>query len=111
MNIQRRTAALVLIVALTGGTAVTVTGCAETSTHESTGQYVDDSAITSKVKAKLLNDSVTHGLQIDVDTYKGAVQLSGFVDSAQEKARAEELAHSVDGVKSVDNALKVKNQQ
>lgn len=110
MKIQRHTAALVLMGALAGGTAITLSGCAETAHHESTGQYVDDSAITAKVKAKLVNDSVTHGLQVDVETYKGVVQLSGFVDSENEKERAGELASRVDGVKKVDNALKVKSE-
>jgi hyperosmotically inducible periplasmic protein len=83
-------------------------GCAETAEHRSTGQYIDDAALTTKVKAKLLEDSLTEGLKVDVDTYEGTVQLSGFVDSERERARASELAQGVAGVKLVRNDLIVR---
>jgi osmotically-inducible protein OsmY len=83
-------------------------GCASTPTRESSGQYVDDSAITTKVKAAIFNESSLKVFQINVETFKGEVQLSGFVDSAQSVKKAGEIARSVDGVKSVKNNLIVK---
>jgi osmotically-inducible protein OsmY len=92
--------ALVLIAAFTA--------CASTRTHESTGGYVDDSVITTKVKAKLAANDFLKSFQISVETYKGAVQLSGFVNSQQAVDKAVEIAKGVDGVKSVKNDLIVK---
>ena len=83
-------------------------GCASTPTKESTGEYVDDSTITTKVKAAILNDPALKVFQINVETFKGEVQLSGFVDSAQHVKKAGEVARSVGGVKSVKNNLIVK---
>jgi len=83
-------------------------GCASTPTKESTGEYVDDSTITSKVKAAIFDDPALKVFQINVETFKGEVQLSGFVDSAQAVKRAGEVARSVGGVKSVKNNLNVK---
>jgi osmotically-inducible protein OsmY len=84
------------------------TGCTSTRTKASTGQYVDDSAITTKVKAKLLNDPVVSGLRISVETFKGVVQLSGFANSTAEINQAEELAKETDGVVSVRNDIHLK---
>jgi len=83
-------------------------GCASTPKKESTGEYIDDSVITTKVKAALVEDPVTKAYQINVETFKGEVQLGGFVDSAQAKAKAGEVARGVKGVKSVKNNLAVK---
>jgi osmotically-inducible protein OsmY len=83
-------------------------GCASTPTRESSGQYVDDSAITTKVKAAIFNDPALKVFQINVETFKGEVQLSGFVDSAQSVKKAGEVARGVGGVKSVKNSLIVK---
>ena len=84
-------------------------GCTSSSrTVESTGEYVDDASITTKVKAAILNEPGLKTLQIGVETYKNVVQLSGFVDTPQAKARAGEVAASVPGVKSVRNDLTVK---
>jgi len=83
-------------------------GCASTPTREGTGEYVDDSAITTKVKAAIFNDPSLKVFQINVETFKGAVQLSGFVDSAQSVKKAGEVARGVGGVKSVKNNLIVK---
>ncbi|MGE0087615.1 MAG: BON domain-containing protein [Desulfococcaceae bacterium] len=83
-------------------------GCAGTQKRESTGEYVDNSVLTSKVKAEIFNDPMLKVFQIDVETFKGVVQLSGFVDSAKVSARAAEVAASVKGVKSVKNSLVVK---
>ena len=83
-------------------------GCASTPTKESTGEYVDDSTITTKVKSAILGDSALKVFQINVETFKGEVQLSGFVDSAAAKQKAGEVARGVGGVKSVKNNLIVK---
>jgi osmotically-inducible protein OsmY len=85
--------------------AISVAGCAGGKKHESTGEYIDDSAITSKVKASILGDSKLKSLQISVETFKGVVQLSGFVDSNQAVTRAAEVARKVKGVKMVNNSL------
>ena len=83
-------------------------GCAATQTRESTGQYVDDSAITAKVKAAIFNEETLKTLQINVETFKGVVQLSGFVNSAQSVKKAGEVTRSVEGVTEVKNNLIVK---
>jgi osmotically-inducible protein OsmY len=83
-------------------------GCASTPTKEGTGEYVDDSAITTKVKAAIMNESSLKVFQINVETFKGEVQLSGFVDSTQSVQKAGEVARGVGGVKSVKNNLIVK---
>jgi osmotically-inducible protein OsmY len=87
---------------------VTFMACASTRTHESTGQYVDDSVITTKVKTLLANDDFFKSFQISVETYKGTVQLSGFVNSQQAVDKAGEIVKSVQGVKSIKNNLIVK---
>jgi osmotically-inducible protein OsmY len=83
-------------------------GCAATPKHESTGEYVDDSVITTKVKTAIFNESSLKTLQINVKTYRAVVQLSGFVDSAQSVTKAGEVARGVVGVKSVENDLVIK---
>jgi osmotically-inducible protein OsmY len=85
-----------------------IAGCAGTSTQESTGEYIDDTTITTKVKAEIFNDPMLKVLQINVESYKGIVQLSGFVDSKHAAERATEVAEAVDGVKGVKNSLVVK---
>lgn len=90
------------------GLAITFLGCAATNKHASTGQYVDDSVITSKVKANIFEEPSLKTLQINVKTFKGVVQLSGFVDSSQSVTRAGQVAATVDGVRSVENDLIVK---
>ena len=83
-------------------------GCAGTKTQKSTGEYVDDSVITAKVKAKILEDPLLKVFQVNVETFKGEVQLSGFVDSAEAAARAVEITRRVKGVSSVRNSMIVK---
>src|SRR5665648_446648 len=78
-------------------------GCASTPTREGTGEYVEDSAITTKVKAAIMNEPTLKVFQINVETFKGAVQLSGFVDSAKSVNKAGEVARGVTGVRSVKN--------
>ena len=85
-----------------------IAGCAGSRTQESTGEYVDDSTITAKVKAAILGDPDLKVLQINVETFKGVVQLSGFVNSPQVVSRVVEVARGVSGVKSVKNNLLVK---
>lgn len=82
-------------------------GCASTPNSESTGEFIDSSMITAKIKTKLIDDPVTSAVRIKVNTFKGVVQLSGFVNSDKEKHRAEEIAQSVSGVIKVENALLV----
>jgi len=83
-------------------------GCASTPTRESTGEYIDDSTITTKVKAAIFSDPSLKVFQINVETFKGEVQLSGSVDSDQIVNKAGEVARGVGGVKSVKNDLIVK---
>ncbi|HJV34720.1 BON domain-containing protein [Geomonas sp.] len=89
-------------------TSAGLLGCSTTASHESTGQYVDDSVITSKVKAAIINDMALKGFQINVKTYQGVVQLSGFVDTPDNIRRAGELARNVKGVTDVKNDLTLK---
>lgn len=83
-------------------------GCNATQKKESTGQYIDDSAITTKIKTGIFDDLKLKSLQIEVQTFKGVVQLSGFVDSSQNAKIAGEIAGLVAGVKEVKNDLVVK---
>ena len=86
----------------------TLVACASTSKQEGAGEYVDDSVITTKVKSLLASDDFLKSFEITVETYKGTVQLSGFVDSQKAIDKAGEIASSVKGVKSVKNNLNVK---
>lgn len=95
--------ALVLAIAL-----VSAAGCASTPKQEGTGEYVDDSVITAKVKAAVLNEPTLKSAEINVETFKGVVQLSGFVSSQAAANKAVELARGVGGVKSVKNDMRIK---
>lgn len=97
-----------LIIAALLGITTAITGCASTSKQESTGQYIDSSAITTKVKANLVADKDIKALPISVETYKGTVQLSGFVDNDQQRQKAIAAAKSVPGVTAVKDSLVVK---
>ena len=88
--------------------AAALMACASTPKKESTGEYVDDSVITTKVKSLLAEDDFLKSFQIGVETYKGIVQLSGFVNSRQAVDKAGQIAYSVKGVESVKNDLIVK---
>jgi hyperosmotically inducible protein len=83
-------------------------GCASTTTQEGTGEYVDDTVITTKVKAAIFNDPALKSAEINVETFKGVVQLSGFVGVQSSAHTAAELARGVRGVKSVRNDIRVK---
>lgn len=84
------------------------TACASTSTQESTGEYIDDSVITTKVKAAIFNEPALKSAEINVETFRGIVQLSGFVGSQSDINRAVVVAGSVDGVQSVRNDMHIK---
>jgi len=89
-------------------TLLTAAGCASTEKHEGTGEYVDDSVITTKVKAALLNEPGLSSAEINVETFKGVVQLSGFVTSRADINKAIEIARNVKGVNSVKNDMRLK---
>ena len=86
----------------------TFAACASSRTHESAGEFVDDSVITTKVKALIADNDFLKSFQISVETYQGKVQLSGFVNSQRAVDKAGELTRGVKGVKSVKNSLIVK---
>ncbi|MEO8342946.1 MAG: BON domain-containing protein [Gallionella sp.] len=83
-------------------------GCASTPKQESTGEFVDDSVITTKVKAAIIKESTLKATEIKVETFKGVVQLSGFVSSQAEMNKAVEVARNVDGVESVKDDMRLK---
>lgn len=111
---QNLTRAL-LVAAVLGSTALA--GCVSTvdepaaADRQTAGEVVDDGVVTAKVKAKLVDDPVTKAYQINVETFKGTVQLSGFVDSAEARSRAAQLAGQVGGVKDVENSLEVRKPE
>jgi osmotically-inducible protein OsmY len=83
-------------------------GCASTAKQEGTGEYVDDTVITTKVKAAIFNEPSLKSAEINVETFKGVVQLSGFVSSSAAERKAVEVARTVGGVKSVKNDMRLK---
>ena len=104
MKITQRLAAAVF----TGALAFTMVGCASGPQKESAGEYVDDSVITAKVKAAFAADSSVKAREINVETFKGDVQLSGFVSDAGDAQKAVQIARGVKGVTSVKNDIRVK---
>ena len=104
MSKHNRTVKLLVL----AGVVAASLGCASTQKHESTGQYLDDTVITSKVKASILNEPDLKVFQIAVKSEKGVVQLSGFVDSPQTVDKAGDVAAHVSGVVEVRNGLNVK---
>ena len=89
-------------------TLVSFVGCASTSKQESTGQYMDDSVITTKVKTAIFNEPDLKSLEINVETFKGVVQVSGFVSSQAAINKAVQVTRAVSGVKSVKNDMRIK---
>ena len=83
-------------------------GCASTAKQEGTGEYIDDTVLTTKVKAAIFNEPSLKSTEINVETFKGVVQLSGFVSSQAAIEKAVEVARGVKGVKSVKNDMLVK---
>lgn len=98
-----------LIVAV--GLAAFTSGCAGTATRASTGEMIDDSVITAKVKTELIRDEFVKARDVNVDTFRGTVQLSGFVEREEQKQRAGEIARQVTGVSDVVNNITVKTQE
>lgn len=99
-NIISRLAAVLLV--------ATLAACSGSPTRESTGEYIDDTAITTKVKAAFVQDKTVSASDIKVETFKGSVQLSGFADSPAEVEQAMRIASQVPGVKSVRNDIRLK---
>ena len=95
--------ALLLALAFT-----TMLGCASTATKEGTGEYIDDSVITTKVKAAILNEETLKSAEFNVETFKGVVQFSGFVNSEADIAKAAQIARGIKGVTSVKNDMRLK---
>lgn len=85
-----------------------IVGCASTPTKEGTGEYFDDTVLTTKVKAAVFNEPILKSTEINVETFKGVVQLSGFVSSQAAINKAVEVASGVKGVKSVKNDMRLK---
>ena len=120
--LRNLTRTLFLFAVVIAGSAV-MAGCASTDEQpaateqsaaagkQTAGEVVDDGVVTAKVKAKLVDDPVTKAYQINVETFKGTVQLSGAVDSAEARSRATQLAKTVGGVKDVQNSLEVRKPE
>ena len=108
MKSYKKSIALLALLTTSLGLASLGTGCASTATRESTGEYVDDSSITVKVKAAFVKDPLVKAIDVAVETYKGVVQLSGFVNTAAEKEQAGAVAANVKVVTSVKNNIAVK---
>jgi osmotically-inducible protein OsmY len=102
-NITRRMASLAGVLLM-----ATALGCASTAKQEGTGEYVDDTVITGKVKTAIFNEPTLKSAEINVETYKGVVQLSGFVSSAAAESTAVAVARKVEGVKSVKDDMRLK---
>lgn len=100
----RKLGQLLLAFALT----LTLAACAGNPQQESAGEYIDDTVLTSRVKSALLNDPNVSGLSINVETFKGAVQLSGFVKTVAERNRAVQLARAVPGIRQVKNDILIR---
>jgi hyperosmotically inducible protein len=93
------------------GAALALGGCAATDTQRSAGETIDDATLTAKVKTALIDNDIVEAGEVNVTSYRGVVQLSGFVDSNEEKTQATQAAKSVSGVKEVKNDLKVQGQE
>jgi len=91
-----------------GVAVVTMSACASTRTQEGVGEYVDDTVITTKVKAAIFNDPSLKSSEVNVETFKGRVQLSGFVNSRADMDKAAMLARETKGVTSVANDMRMK---
>lgn len=89
-------------------TLAAAAGCSSTAKHAGTGEYIDDSVITTKVKAAIFNEPTLKSAEINVETFKGVVQLSGFVHDASDVNKATDVARKVSGVSSVKNVMQVK---
>jgi osmotically-inducible protein OsmY len=99
----------ILVAAVSAAALLTATGCAVTRNQETVGAYVDDSVLTTRVKAKFAEDKTVSAMAISVETLKGVVQLSGFAKSSEEKSMAEKLARSTSGVVGVRNDIIIRS--
>src|SRR4030095_2166579 len=106
-NMKHRSTAAALLGALMA--SAVVVGCSSAPTQQPAGEAVDDGVVTAKVKAALVADPVTKAHQINVETFKGTVQLSGFVETAEARTRALQLARDVEGVRKVKDAMEVRS--
>ena len=95
---------------LTTAAVTTVTGCAGNQNSRSTGQYIDDKTLQHQVRDSLSNNPEYKFDQVNVDVYRGTCQLSGFVNTSDQKAKAEDIAKNVQGITTVDNNITVKSQ-
>lgn len=103
MNLIKRVSILLLALTMTA-----VAGCASTSTQEGTGEYIDDTVITTKVKTAIFNEPTLKSTEVNVETFKGVVQLSGFSSTQAGIHRAAAVASMVNGVKRVNNDMRLK---
>lgn len=108
MTVNRSIIPVLSLALLSAGALVATTGCASTRTQESTGQYFDDAALTTKVKAAFVEDKTVSAARINVETFKGVVQLSGFANNQGEIDQAVSIASAIPGVKSVKNDIRLK---
>ncbi len=97
-----------LIAAMTAAALLTATGCAVTRGQETTGAYIDDAALTTRIKARFVENKQVDAASIRVETLNGTVMLSGFAKSTTERNTAEAIARGVNGVKSVKNELAIR---
>lgn len=97
-----------IVMLAVAASVITLAGCSSTAKQASTGQYLDDTAVTGKVKAAIFADASLKSTEINVETFKGAVQLSGFVNSQADIQRAVAVTQGVSGVKSVKNDMRLK---
>ncbi|HTD86575.1 MAG TPA: BON domain-containing protein [Candidatus Binatia bacterium] len=109
---MKRTTVKYVAVCVWMATAAVVTvgtsGCAHSQYRRTTGQYVDDKTLTARVKTALFRDPNVSGMQVHVDSYEGVVALNGFVDTPEQKTKAEDVARQVQGVRQVQNNLAVR---
>lgn len=103
MKITKIISTFILAIAM-----ISVVGCASTSSKEGTGEYIDDTVITTKVKAEILKEATLKSSEINVETFKGSVQLSGFVNSQSDINTAVAIARGVKGVSAVKNDMRLK---
>ncbi|MEO8223423.1 MAG: BON domain-containing protein [Gammaproteobacteria bacterium] len=98
-----------LVLAALMGSAVAISGCASTRTTQAPGEYTDDAVITGKVKTMFLADKTVSAANVNVETFRGVVQLSGFANSQKEIDQAVTLAKTIKGVTSVKNDIRLKS--
>lgn|SRR5687768_2290110 len=103
--VSRKLSALLVAIAMSGSMLV---GCNTAPTQQPAAEAIDDGVVTAKVKAKLIEDPVTKAHRINVETFKGTVQLSGFVETEKARTRALQLAKETAGVKNVKDAMEVR---